>query len=145
MGLFLMKPHSILSKCILPIKYPVMRVLFFQSWMWVGLPLFIYTCDTLYSYCRRHLLETEVINVTKYPGNILQLHLVRKNFHIRPGQVHQCCACKFHNLIKLKFLVNLKLHPNSLHGHSMERLILLSPQDLMPNKFIIILDSKLLS
>ena len=59
----------------------------FQSWMWLGLPLFLFACDTLYSYCRRHLTEAQVVGITRFPGNILQLHLVKKHFHIRPGQV----------------------------------------------------------
>ncbi len=63
-----------------------------QSWIWLGLPLLMFACDTVYSYCRRHFHHIEVVGITRFPGGILELRLVKNHFHIRPGQVRPACS-----------------------------------------------------
>ncbi|KAI5098629.1 NADPH oxidase 4, partial [Silurus meridionalis] len=56
-----------------------------QTWLWVSAPLCLYCAERVYRYVRSGTPVT-MVTVTRHPGDVLELRMLKSGFRPRPGQ-----------------------------------------------------------
>ncbi|KAJ6664885.1 hypothetical protein lerEdw1_005857 [Lerista edwardsae] len=79
--------EPVIPKSFVCTEEPKFQAHFPETWLWISGPLCFYCAERLYRYIRSSHKPVLITAVIRHPCNVLEIHMMKKDFKARPGQV----------------------------------------------------------